>query len=84
MNDFYEWLYENYAQPRLSGARLSSVYRAQSQEWQAAAEKLSRHDRLLYEDLMDMLRHDSGSLSFACGVQFGISLAAGLSKETEP
>ena len=84
MNAFYEWLYENYAKPRLSGSQLSSIYRTQDQEWQAAAEKLSRHDRLLYNDLMDILKHDWGTLSFAHGVQFGLSLAADLSKEMEP
>lgn len=84
MNSFYEWLYENYAKPRLSDAQLSSVYHTQGQEWQAAAEKLSRHDRLLSYDLMDVLKHDWGTLSFACGIQFGLSLAACLSKETEP
>lgn len=78
MNSFYEWLYENYAKPRLSNTQLSSVYRIQSQEWQAVAENLSRHDRLLSYDLMDTLRHDWGALAFACGVQAGLALAEGL------
>lgn len=78
MNAFYEWLYENYAKPRLSGAQLSSVYRAQSQEWQAAAEKLPRRDRLLSYDLMETAKDDWGALAFACGVQAGLALTAGL------
>ena len=76
MNPFYEWLYNNYAMPRLSNAQLSSIYHIQKQEWQAAAEKLSRHDRLLSCDLMETLKHDWGTLVFACGIRFGLSLAA--------
>lgn len=78
MNSIYEWLYEHYAEPRLSNAQFSSVYHIQCQEWQAVAENLSRHDRLLSYDLMDTLRHDWGALAFACGVQAGLALAAGL------
>lgn len=33
MNSFYEWLYENYAKPRLSNALSSPVYLAQRREW---------------------------------------------------
>ena len=77
MNPFYEWLYENYAKPRLSGVQLSSTYHIQSQEWQAAAEKLSRHDRLLSYDLMETVKDDWGALAFACGVQAGLALTAG-------
>ena len=84
VNPIYEWLYEYYAKPRLSSAQLSFTYHIQSQEWQAVAEQLSRHDRLLSYDLMDTIRNDWGALVFACGVQFGISLVAGLSKKTEP
>ena len=76
MNEFYEWLYDHYAKPRLSSVPLSSVCHAQKQEWQAAAEKLSRHDRLLAGDLMNTLKDDWGTLAFACGIQFGLSLAA--------
>ena len=76
MNTFYEWLYEHYAKPRLSNAQLSSVYHIQEQEWQAVAETLSRHDRLLSYDLMDTIKNDWGTLAFACGVQFGLFLAA--------
>lgn len=76
MNNLYEWLYENYAKPRLSNAQPSPVCLAQSQEWQAAAEKLSRHDRLLSYDLMDTLRNEWGTLAFACGIQLGLFLAA--------
>ena len=76
MNPFYEWLYDNYAKPRLSDFPLSSVCHAQKQEWQAAAEKLSRHDRLLAGDLMNTLKDDWGTLAFACGIQLGLALAA--------
>ncbi len=82
MNPFYEWLYENYANPRLSNAQLPSVYHMQSQEWQAVAEQLPQRDRLLSEDLMSTLKHDWGTISFAYGVQFGLSLAVSLSKDS--
>lgn len=80
MNPFYEWLYENYAKPRLSGAQLSSTYHTQSQEWQTVAEKLSRHDRLLSYDLMDTIKNDWGALVFACGVQTGLTLTTDFKK----
>lgn len=78
MNSFYEWLYENYAKPRLSGAQFSSTYHIQSQEWQAVAETLSRHDRLLSYDLMDTIKNDWGALVFACGIQTGLAFAEGV------
>ena len=80
MNDLYEWLYEYYAKPRLSNARPSPVCLAQSQEWQAVAETLSRHDRLLSYDLMDTIKNDWGALVFACGVQTGLALAEELTE----
>lgn len=80
MNLFYEWLYEHYAEPRLSNAQPSPVCLAQSREWQETAENLSRHDRLLSYDLMDTIKHDWGALAFACGVQAGLALAAGLTE----
>ena len=76
MNEFYEWLYNHYAKPRLSNVPLSYGYHIQHEEWQAAAEKLSRHDRLLAGDLMNTLKDDWGTLAFACGIRFGLSLAA--------
>ena len=81
MHSFYEWLYENYAKPRLSHFPLSSVYCAQWEEWQAVEENLSRHDRLLACDLMNTIKNDWGTLAFACGVQFGLSLAADFKKQ---
>lgn len=80
MDSFYEWLYENYAKPCLSGAQLSSTYHTQSQEWQTVAETLSRHDRLLSYDLMDTIKNDWGALAFACGVQTGLTLTADFKK----
>jgi len=75
MNTFYEWLYDHYAKPRLSGCQLSPVYRVQEREWQAVAENLPRHDRLLACDLMDTIKNDWGTLVFACGIQLGLALA---------
>ena len=83
MNPFYEWLYENYAKPHLSNAQLSSVYHIQRQEWQVVAENLSRHDRLLSYDLMDTIKNDWGTMTFACGIQLGFLLATD-SFEQEP
>ena len=80
MDSIYEWLYEHYAEPRLSNTQLSSIYHIQSQEWQSVAENLSRHDRLLSYDLMNTLRHDWGALAFARGVQAGLALAEGLKR----
>lgn len=78
VDSIYEWLYEHYAKPRLSNAQFSSVYHIQSQEWQAVAETLSQHDRLLSYDLMDTIKNDWGVLVFACGLQAGLALAEGL------
>ena len=83
MNDFYEWLYNHYAKPRLTGIPFSSEYYAQDQEWQAAAEQLSRRDRLLACDLMETMKNEWGMLVFACGVQAGLALAEDL-EEKQP
>ncbi|MCI8808176.1 MAG: hypothetical protein HFF20_10225 [Oscillospiraceae bacterium] len=83
MNPLYEWLYENYAKPQLADRQLSSVYQLQRQEWQTTAEQLPRRERLLSEDLMATLKNDWGIISFACGVRFGLRLAADLFGQEE-
>jgi len=75
MNSFYDWLYENYAKPRLSGWQFSPACQAQERKWQAAAENLPWEDRLLACDLMETVKNEWGILIFACGIQLGLSLA---------
>ncbi len=84
MNPFYDWLYDHYAKPRLSGCQFSRAYQEQEREWQAVAEKLPRQDRLLAYDLMDAVKDEWGTLICACGIQLGLALAEDPFEKKEP
>lgn len=75
MNDFYQWLYDNYAAPRFNEEAFSLPYQLQKAEWLAFSETLPTHERLLSFDLLNSMKHSWGAQSFAYGVQAGLSLA---------
>ena len=72
MNDTYQWLYDNYAVPRLEP--LDEGHQAVMTEF-AARLSMSKKDRRCLLDLMENIRLEWGTEAFTLGVRFGLDLA---------
>ena len=73
MNDTYEWLYDNYAEPQLESLRKleeSTIKRL------AESLSLSRAEVVAVSDTLICLRLRWGAEAFARGVQMGARLTA--------
>ncbi len=75
MNDFYQWLYDNYAAPRFDIEKMSESFRLQEEEWSVYAQTLPTHERLLSFDLLNNMKSNWGAQAFAYGLQAGLFLA---------
>ena len=78
MNEFYEWLYESFARPRIREEAFPPDYQEMEAEWLASIESLSQHERLLSQDMMTNVKEFWGERAFAYGVQAGMMLLDGL------
>ncbi len=78
MNEFYEWLYERYAEPRMDETLLDPAYHTMKESWRGVEERLSPDDRLTAEDYIGNLKLNWGTLAFDRGVKVGFMLYAGL------
>ena len=72
MYDIYDWLYNNYAVPRLEP--LDEGHQAAVMEF-AARLDMSRKNRRHLLDLMENIRMDWGTEAFTLGVRFGLDIA---------
>lgn len=78
MNDFYEWLYEQYAEPRMDEALLAPAHHDIKKSWLEVEKKLSEDDTLRAKDYIGSLKLNWGALAFDRGVKAGFMLYAGL------
>lgn len=78
MNAFYEWLYEQYAEPRMDEALLDPAYHTMKEPWLEMEKKLSPDDTLTAEDYIGSLKLNWGTLAFYYGIKAGVMLYAGL------
>ena len=78
MNEFYDWLYERYAKPRMAEDLLDPAYHTMKESWLVVEKKLSPDDCLTAEDYIGSLKANWGALAFSCGVKAGFMLHAGL------
>lgn len=78
MNEFYEWLYERYAEPGMDEALLDPAHHTMKKAWLDAEKKLSPGDCLAAEDYIGSLKLNWGALAFDRGVKVGFMLCAGL------
>ena len=78
MNDFYEWLYERYAEPRMDETALDPAYHTMKESWLKVEKKLSTDDYLTAKDYIGSLKLNWGALAFDRGVKVGFMLYAGL------
>ena len=72
MYDIYNWLYDNYAVPRLTP--MDEGHQTAITEF-AARLDMSRKNRRHLLDLMENTRLDCGTEAFTRGVRFGLDLA---------
>lgn len=78
MNEFYEWLYACFVCPRIDEEDLPPGYQENKTEWTKVLESLSKHDRLVSQDMMCSVKEIWGERAFAYGVQVGMMLLDGL------
>jgi len=73
MNNTYEWLFDNYALPKLK-----NIEKGYIEILDALAERLSlsKIERLRLHDIISNMRLDWGAEVFALGVRFGMRLSA--------
>lgn len=75
MNEFYQWLYTNYAAPMFDDETFPLFYQLQKEEWLAYAQTLPKHERILSLDLLNNMKECWGAQAFAYGLQTGFLLA---------
>lgn len=78
MNDFYEWLYENFVRPRLDEDTFDEGYQENKQRWLKVIEALPANERILSLDMISSVKYAWGEQAFAYGVQVGMMLLDGL------
>ena len=78
MNEFYGWIYERYAEPRMDEALLDLSHHTMRESWLEVEKKLSPGDCLAAEDYIGSLKLNWGALAFDRGVKVGFMLYAGL------
>ena len=81
MNQFYEWLYDHYAEPRYDDSQFPAAYQDQKRKWNELSQTLSDHERILILDFLSSVRLHWGTQAFACGVHIGLLLGSELPGE---
>lgn len=69
MENIYEWLFDQYAEPQL---RADPIFRPEM--LQPLLRQVPKEDQLDWEDMLDSLRLDWCTAAFQLGVQLGIRL----------
>ena len=83
MNEFYGWLYERYAEPRMDETLLAPAYHTMKESWLEVEKKLSPDDNFTAKDYIGSLKLNWGALAFDRGVKVGFMLCAGLAEGWE-
>ena len=81
MNEFYEWLYDHYAEPRYDDSRFPSPYQDKKRQWEQVLQKLPPDDQITALDMLSSAQIHWGTQAFAYGVHIGLLLGADLPGE---